>query len=130
MLSDRSLPVSIGSRTNLSSCPKYSAMTGSSQKRDVDDAYMISPIADCPRILYSSPSADDVRQMIKQWTAPDGTFCEMSSATSDPPFEVVIHLRGGVLRRRTFRTHHEAAEFAIEEMRTAFSPLKDDELHP
>ena len=62
---------------------------------------------------------------IELWKSPSGRRCLLTPITSDAPFEVTVFAGSVTLKHRTFDNHHDAAEFAIAEMREAHASPPD-----
>ena len=62
---------------------------------------------------------------IELWKTPSGRRCILTPITSEAPFEVTVFDGPLTLKHRTFTNHHDAAEFAIAEMREALASPRD-----
>ena len=62
---------------------------------------------------------------IELWKLSSGRRCIITAITSDAPFEVTVFDGSVTLTHRTFDNHHDAAEFAIAEMREAVASPRD-----
>ena len=62
---------------------------------------------------------------IELWKTASGRHCVLSPMASDAPFEVTVFEGAVILKHRTFDNHHDAAEFAIAEMREALASPPD-----